>query len=114
MYLCMTEVTFGQNSFICHGKAITKNAANCAVKRPNYIENINYSTFSWVARADTPHKCDVNPCILNRIYLKNKLWDIGIKLMLYEECKKFLYTKVPHDIVLYILEKCFHRKQIKV
>lgn len=109
----MTEVTVGQNIFIFHGKAIPKYSAEFGTEHSNYIKDINYSTFSWVARADTPHKCDVNPCILNRVYLKNKLWDIGVKLMLYEECKKFLYTKVPRDIVLYILEKCFCKKRIK-
>ena len=109
----MTEVSVGQNRFICHGKSISKYSAESFNKNTTYIKDINYSTFSWVARADTPHKCDVNPCILNRIYLKNKLWDIGLKLILYEECKKFLYTKVPHDIVLYIMEKCFCKKRIK-
>lgn len=108
----MTEVTVGQNSFICHGKSISKYSAEYGTKESK--KDMSYKTFSWVARADEPHKCNVYPCILNRIYLKNKLWDIGLKLMLYEECKKFLYTKVPNDIVLCILEKCFHRKQIKV
>jgi len=113
MYLCMTEVSFGQNKMICHGKAIPKCSAENGTKDSMYIKDINYSTFSWVARADTPHECNVRPCILNRIYLRNKLWDIGIKRMLYEEYERFLYTKLPRDIVIYIFEKFFCKKQIK-
>lgn len=108
----MTKIVSGQNVTITHGKALLKNEAELSVK----YQNNNYNTFSclsWVTRADTPHDCTVQSCILNRIYLKNKLWDIGIKLMLYQECKRFLYTKLPRDIVIYILKKCFHRKQIK-
>ena len=108
----MTKIASIQNITITHGKALLKNEAEIAVK---YQKN-DYDTFSsisWVARSVTPHKCDVRPCILNRIYLRHKLWDIGVKRMLYEKCKRFLYTKVPRDIVIYILEKCFAKKQLK-
>lgn len=112
MFLCMTRIASNKNITITHGKALLKNEAEIAVK---YQKN-DYDTFSsisWVARADTPHECTVRPCILKRIYLRHKLWDIGVKRMLYEECKRFLYTKVPRDIVIYILEKCFCKKRIK-
>ena len=109
----MTKISKGRNSTITHGKALLKNEAEIAVKYQSYDDYNTVSWISWVARADTPHKCTVNPCILNRVYLKNKIWDIGVKMMLYEKCKRFLYTKVPLDIVIYILEKCFCKKQIK-
>ena len=108
----MTQIVSGQNITITHGKALLKNEAEIAVKN----QNNDYDTFSclsWVARADTPHECDVRSCILKRIYLRHKLWGIGVKRMLYEECKRFLYTKLPRDIVIYILEKCFCKKRIK-
>jgi len=106
-YLCMTKIVSGQNLTITHGKALLKDQAEIAVK------NQNNDYISWVARADTPHECTVRPCILKRIYLRHKLQDIGVKRMLYEECKRFLYTKVPSDIVIYILEKCFCKKRLK-
>jgi len=110
-YLCMTKILSNQISTITHGKALLKNQAENAV---NYMRNdYAVSSISWVARADTPHECTVRSCILKRIYLRHKLWDIGVKRMLYEECKRFLYTKLPRDIVIYILEKCFCKKQIK-
>ena len=109
----MTEITLGQKITIAHGKALSKDIAETKAKY-SYRDPIgNYQVVSWVARADTPHKCDVQSCILKRVYLKNKMWGIGAKLMLYEDCKRFLYTKVPRDIVIYILEKCFCKKRIK-
>jgi len=109
----MTEITLGQKITIAHGKALSKDIAESKAKY-SYSDPIgNCRLVSWVARADTPHKCDVQSCILKRVYLKNKLRGLGEKLMLYEEYKKFLYTKLPRDIVIYILEKCFCKKRIK-
>ena len=113
MYLCMTEITLGQKIAIAHGKALPKDIAENNAKYSYRDPIVPYRVVSWVARADTPHKCDVQSCILNRVYLKNKMRRICEKLMLYEECKKFLYTKVPNDIITYIMEKCFCKKQIK-
>lgn len=112
MYLCMTKIVSGKNLTITHGKALLKNEAEIAVKYPNNDYN-TFSCLSWVARADTPHECTVRPCILKRIYLRHKLFDICVKRMLYEECKRFLGTKVPRDIVIYILEKSFCKKRLK-
>ena len=112
MYLCMTKIVSGQNLTITHGKALLKNKAEIAVDYQNN-NDYTFSSLTWVAKADTPHECTVRPCILKRIYLRHKLWDICVKLMLYDECKRFLATKIPRDIVIYILEKCFCKKRLK-
>ena len=107
----MTKILSNQISTITHGKALLKNEAENALKFKH--NDYAFSSISWVARADTPHECNVRSCILKRIYLRHKLWDIGVKRILYEECKRFLYTKLPRDIVIYIMEKCFCKKRIK-
>ena len=111
MYLCMSEIRVGRDTTITHGKALTKDTAESAAADA-YRTNI-CSIVSWVERADIPHKCNVYSCTLNRIYLTNKLWGVALKLVLYDECNRFLYTKLPNDIVLYILEKCFCRKRLR-
>ena len=113
MYLCMSEIRVGQNIHITHGKALTKYIAERAAAFTDIKHGGHCRIISWVEKADTPHKCDVQECTLNSIYLRNKMWGLGIKLLLYNECKKFLESKLPVDIVLYIMEKCFCRKQLK-
>jgi hypothetical protein len=106
----MSEIGVGQDTYITHGKALKKCISESATKT-NKIWNCRI--VMWDERADTPHKCDVESCILNRIYLRNKIWGIGEKMLLYKESKSFLDSKLPNDIVLYILEKCFCRKRLR-
>ena len=114
LYLCMTEFKVGKNVFICHGKAIPKDIAERAPRYSCTSRTNNCRMVSWVERADIPHRCNVDSCILHRVYLTDRIWKIGLKLVFYEECKRFLKTKFPTDIVQYILKKCFDRKQIKI
>jgi hypothetical protein len=109
MYFCMTELKIGQHSNIIHGEPLLKNSAENAALQSNYVYN-TCRIVSWVEKADTPHRCDVFSCKLNRIYFRNKLHTISIKLMLYDVCKKVLEKRLPDDIVLYIMKKCFYKK----
>ena len=109
MYFCMTELKIGQHLNIIHGEPLIKKSAESAALQSNYVYNA-CRLVSWVERSDTPHRCDVFSCKLNRIYFRNKLHEISIKLMLYDVCKKVLGKRLPEDIVLYIMKKCFTKK----
>ena len=109
MYFCMSEIKIGQNLNIIHGEPLIKDSAEKAALNSNYAYN-KCQLVSWTERADTPHRCQVFSCKLNRIYFRNKLYAISIKLMLYDVCKKVLEKRFPEDIVLYIIKKCFSKK----
>ena len=127
LFLFMTEISNRPNT-ICHGKALSKDICDNDNEYYNnsYINNSrviswvqsvdnhntyynnsygNYRTISWVERADKPHKCNVNECPLNRLYIRNKFWGIGVKALFYYECEKILKKYLPNDIVLLILDK---------
>ncbi len=110
MYLCMTKITNrkNNNSEIVHGRALSKERAKSCVDMKFYKSGCKIK--SWVARANTPHKCNVKFCNLYRIYLKNNFWELGIKGLLYYECLNIFKKFFPDDIVLYILEKCFSKQ----
>ena len=114
MHFCMSDIEVGQDKYIIHGKALTKSIAEGAAELSvTTSERNNCRIVSWIESAAIPHKCDVESCPLNRVYLRNKIWGIGEKMLLYTESKNFLETKLPNDIVLYILEKCFCRKRLR-
>jgi len=110
MYLCMTKITNIKNnkSEIVHGRALSQKRATTCVDMKYYKTGSEIT--SWVARADIPHKCNVKFCNLYRNYLKNNFWEIGVKGLLYYECIKVLKKRIPDDIVLYIVEKCFSKQ----
>ena len=107
MYLCMTEgINYKNQKYIIHGKALPKNIAynNASIKyNPEYYSSL----FSWVQRADKPHKCNIKNCPLFRTYLRNELFRIGYKGLMYNETKKILKLLLPDDILQIILKICY-------
>ena len=105
MYFCMSKIIIDNKTSITHGKALQKNIAE-SFSRFDY-NYVDYFITSWIYRADKPHKCNVESCPLFKMYLRDKLWKIGTRGLVYNECKKILKRHLPNDIVLFILKKCF-------
>lgn len=112
MYFCMSNIIINNKTTITHGKALKKKyiAESFLILDYNYnYANKGYFIKSWINRADKPHKCNVDSCPLFKMYLRDKFWKIGIRVLMYNECKKILKRHLPNDIVLFILKKCFRK-----
>ena len=107
MFFCMSKIIKDNKTFVIHGKGLKKNIAESASKID--YQGIDYQIISWVDRVDKPHICNVESCPLFRMYLTDKFWKIGIRVLMYNECKKILKRHLPNDIVLFILKKCFRK-----
>jgi hypothetical protein len=105
----MSKVMTKNKINVIHGKVLSKDIAEYFAGK-DYFYN-GYHMISWIEKADTPHKCNVDLCPLHRLYFRNKFLTLGSKILMYEEAKKVLKKvlkkTLPDDIVIYILKKCF-------
>jgi hypothetical protein len=107
----MTKIVSDNNTCIIHGKALSEEKAMTFLESKRYF-NIDYSLHSWILRADEKHICSIKFCPLFKKYLSDKMWNICIKMMIYDECKKTLNKYFPDDVVFYILEKTFSKPKL--
>lgn len=99
----MSKITNNNNTYITHGKSLSKKISDY------YNINSDNRITTWILKSDTLHKCNVHACPLFRIYLRHKLWNIGIRAMMYDECMNMLKQHLPDDIVQLILTKSFSK-----
>jgi hypothetical protein len=97
----MSDITNRNKTYIMNDKSLLKNV-EC--NKNIYVDNI----ITYIA-TDTIHKCNISSCLLCRFYLRHKLYKIGIRAMMYNECMNMLKQRVPNDIVQIILAKSFSK-----
>jgi hypothetical protein len=96
----MSRVKTATREWVGHGAPITH---GIALAYEGGYSGEECDVLTWAARADVPHKCDVDGCRLYRRYLRARLRYLFEKSLLITQSRAALRRRLPDELVDKIL-----------